>query len=66
MSSSSLIDQRFSSFAFGSSLVGRHLPEKGFQGMPIKDERRDIELCDGWKILVRYFDRLTSFLFCFW
>jgi len=30
MSSSTLIDQRFPAFAFGSSLVGCHFPQTGF------------------------------------
>ncbi len=66
ISSFTLIDQCLSSFAFRSSLVDRHLPEIGFQGMPIKDERRDSGLCDGWKILVHHSDRSMSLLFCFW
>jgi len=41
-----LMDQRFYSFAFGLSLVGRHFPQKGFQELPTKDKRPDSKLYD--------------------
>lgn len=56
MSFSTLIDQRFVSFAFELLLVGRHFLRKGFQGMRIKDQRRDNKSCDELERIVQLSD----------